>query len=119
MSYYIGVEDLVANALIEIVENTGKRSVSFADLQKYGDAIIARLKKDNTDAVLIFTRDRTAQFFHDCSDVFTITEKNENIIISLNEGISTTYLRNRFRVRLALAILTAFVSQEAIKTIIS
>ncbi len=44
MNYFIGVEDLVANTLIELVEKTGNRTVSFSQLNKYGDAIIAKLR---------------------------------------------------------------------------
>ena len=62
MNYFISVEDLVANALIELVEKTGNRTVSFSQLNKYGDAIIAKLRARNIDATLIYTRDKTEQF---------------------------------------------------------
>ena len=63
MYYFIGIEDLVANALIELVEKTGNRTVSFSQLNKYGDAIVAKLKASNMDVTLIYTRDSTEQFF--------------------------------------------------------
>lgn len=118
MCYYIGVEDLVANALIELVEQTGNRTVSFSQLHKYGDAIIAKLKKDNTEAMLIFTREKTDQFFHNCSDVFSITETEHDVLITLKDGISTTYLRQRFRIRLALSLLKAFVAEDVLNKIL-
>jgi len=49
MCYFIGIEDLVANALIELVEKTGNRTVSFSQLNKYGKAVIAKLKKDDLE----------------------------------------------------------------------
>lgn len=118
MNYFIGVEDLVANALIELVEKTGNRTVSFSQLNKYGDAIIAKLRARNLDATLIYTRDKTEQFFHDCSDIFTINESESDIIITLNDNISTAYLRKKFRINLAVHLLSAFVSPEAVETII-
>ncbi len=118
MCYYIGIEDLAANALIEIVEKTGKRSVNFSQLSKYGNVILMNLKKNNTDVKLIFNREATNQFFHDCSDIFTIEESEDDIIISLNDNISTTYLRSRFRINIALQLIKAFVSQEAIKVLV-
>ena len=118
MCYYIGVEDLAANALIELVEKTGNRTVSFSQLNEYGEAIIARLKKENMEVTLIFTRDKTDQFFHDCSDLFTLNETDSDIQITLNDGVSTKYLRKRFRVKIALSLLPAFVAQETIKAII-
>lgn len=118
MCYFIGIEDLVANALIEIVEKTGKRFVRFSQLSEYGNVILMNLKKDNTDVKLVFNRDATNQFFHDCSDIFTIEEINDDIIISLNDNISTNYLRSQFRINIALQLLKAFVSKEAVKILV-
>lgn len=118
MGYYIGIEDLVANALIELVEKTGNRTVSFSQLNKYGEAVIAKLKKEDMDVTLIFSRDITAQFFHDCSDIFTINETDTDIQITLNENIPTSYLRKKFRINLALHLLSAFVSPDTVNTII-
>lgn len=118
MQCFIGIEDLVANALIEIVEQTNNRTVSFSQLNNYGEAIIAKLSNENITATLIFSKDATNQFFHDCSDIFSIKETDSDILITLNENISTEYLRNRFRINLTLNMLKAFVSQEVIKTIL-
>lgn len=118
MNYFIGIEDLVANALIELVEKTGNRTISFSQLNKYGDTIITKLRADGLDVTLIYTHDETERFFHDCSDIFTVNEKESDIDITLNDSISTTYLRKKFRINLALHLLSAFVSQEAVNTII-
>ena len=118
MCYFIGIEDLVANALIELVEKTGNRTVSFSQLNKYGKAVIAKLKKDDMDVTLIFTRDATDQFFHDCSDIFTINETTADVQITLNENISTKYLRQKFRINLALNLLSAFVAPDAVNVIL-
>lgn len=118
MCYFIGIEDLVANALIELVEKTGNRTVSFSQLNKYGKAVIAKLKKDDMDVTLIFTRDATDQFFHDCSDIFTINETTTDVQITLNENISTKYLRQKFRINLALNLLSAFVAPDAVNVIL-
>jgi len=118
MCYFIGIEDLVANALIELVEKTGNRTVSFSQLNKYGKAVIAKLKKDDMDVTLIFTRDATDQFFHDCSEIFTISETTSDVQITLNENISTKYLRQKFRINLALNLLSAFVAPDAVNVIL-
>lgn len=117
MSYFIGIEDLAANALIELVEKTGKRTVLFSQLNSYGNAIMANLKNDNMDVTLIFTKDTTEQFFHDCSDVFSIKEVDNDIEITLKDGISTDVLRNRFRVNIAFYLLKAFVSKSALEAL--
>ncbi len=117
MSYFIGIEDLAANALIELVEKTGKRTVRFSQLNDYGNAIMATLRKDDMDVTLIFTKDTTEQFFHNCSDVFSIKELENDIEITLKDGISTDVLRNRFRINIAFYLLKAFVSDSAFKTL--
>ena len=118
MYYFIGIEDLVANALIELVEQTGNRTVSFSQLNKYGDAIVAKLKANNMDVTLIYTRDSTEQFFHDCSNIFTINETDSDVQITLNDNISTAFIRKKFRTNLALHVLSAFVSPETLNVII-
>ena len=117
MSYFIGIEDLVANALIELVEKKGTRSILFSQLNKYGEAIIAKLRQDEMDVTLIFTRDSTEQFFHDCSDIFDLKYVENDIQITLKEGISTNYLRKRFRINIALHLLHAFVGEDAMSAI--
>ena len=114
MCYFIGIEDLVANALIEIVESSGIRTVKFSQLNKYGDVILTKLKETNTEALLVLNRDTTNKFFHDCSDIFEIEETQTDIHITLKDNISTTVLRERFRINIALHLLKAFISTEAI-----
>lgn len=118
MRYYLGIEDLVANALIEIVEKTQKRTVSFSQLNEYSAVIMAKLKTQNTEATLIFNRDSTNQFFFDCSNLFETKEENSEIYITLKDDVTTDELRDRFRVNIALSILKAFVSKEAINALI-
>lgn len=118
MCYFIGIEDLVANALIELVESTGNRTVSFSQLNKYGEAIITRLKKEDMDVTLIFTREKTERFFHDCSNIFSISENDSDIQITLNDNVSTSFLRKKFRVNLSINLLSAFVATETINAMI-
>ena len=58
MCFYIGIEDLAANALIEILqtekEEMGKHSVTYAELENYGTEVIHYLTNKGEEAVLIF-----------------------------------------------------------------
>ena len=118
MCYFIGIADLVANALIELVEKTGKRTIPLSKLNEYGDAVVAKLRKENTEVILIYSRDETDRFFHDCSDVFSVKEKDDDVLITLNDNVSTQYLRRRFRINIALNLLSAFVSQDVLSSIL-
>ena len=70
MCISIGIEDLVANALIESLERSGKREVLFRDLDKYGAKVIKVLDRKGEQAVLIFSRESTTQFLRDYSNYF-------------------------------------------------
>lgn len=118
MCYFIGIADLVANALIELVEKTGKRTIPLSKLSEYGDAVVAKLRKENTEVILIYSRDETDRFFHDCSDVFSVKEEDDDVLITLNDNVSTQYLRRRFRINIALNLLSAFVSQDVLSSIL-
>lgn len=114
MYYSISIEDLVANALIEIVERTGKRTVYFSQLNNYGNAIIEKLKSKNIEAILILNKDATNRFFHNCSDIFIISETASDVSVTLKNNYSANDLRKRFRINIALQLLEIFISEEII-----
>ncbi len=47
MYIYIGIEDLVANALTELVEKSEKREVLFKELDEYGVKVIKYLNDNH------------------------------------------------------------------------
>ena len=60
MYRYIGIEDLVASALIELMkkEETTRR-VSLQALSKYGTVIVKLLVESGQDAILFLTKEST------------------------------------------------------------
>lgn len=56
MCIYIGIEDLVANALIELAEHKNQRQVLFKDLDRYGTKVIKVLNQEGEQAVLILSK---------------------------------------------------------------
>ena len=117
MSYCIDIEDLAGNALIELVEKTGKRTVLFSQLNDYGNAIIAKLGSENIDASFVHTKEKVEQFFDTCSDVFLFEEIGNDIKVTLKNGVSTDALRERFRIPIAFCLLKAFVADSTLKTL--
>lgn len=117
MYYYIDIQDLAGNALIELVEKAGKRTVLFSQLNDYGDAIIGKLKSKNVDASFIYTKEKVEQFFDTCSDVFLFEEIGNDIKVTLKNGVSTDALRERFRIPIAFCLLKAFVADSTLKTL--
>ena len=56
MCIYIGIEDLVANALSELTEHKNQRQVLFKDLDRYGAKVIKVLNQEGEQAVLILSK---------------------------------------------------------------
>lgn len=111
--YYIEIEDLVANALIELFERFDKKSISFQTLSQYGDIVVKHLVRNNKEVIAMYTRDKTVQFFRDYTDFFDVDE----IGITLKNGISVQDLKDKFRYNMAFDVFLAFVSEEAVRVL--
>ena len=75
MCYYIGVEDLAANALIELIQKyPGTRSVSFKQLDQYGIAVSKVIVDyaSGEEGILLIDRSRIFHFARECSDLISI-----------------------------------------------
>lgn len=115
MRTLIAIGDLIANALIELVERKGYRKISFSQLNKYSEAVATNLKAKNIDVYIEINRNTTEEFFNNYSDVFSLKEENGNTFVFLNDSISTDYLRRYFRVNLSVDVLPAFIEENALK----
>ncbi|MEG0375363.1 MAG: hypothetical protein RR547_02095 [Raoultibacter sp.] len=116
MCYYIGIEDLVSNALIELIEQSEKRTVSFKDLSKYGNAVVKILNNSDERAILILSRDRTDSFLRNCTEYFSIGEDSatRDMTIALKAQYSPEDLRRLFRVAMSFEMILAFTDKEAL-----
>ena len=87
MYMYIGIEDLVANAIIELVEKSQRREVLFSEVNRYGATVIQILSENDKKAVLILSKERTNAFLHDYSHFFELFSNGIEEGIRLKEGI--------------------------------
>ena len=110
---YLSLEDLVPNALIELVENNVGRVVSYSTILQYGYAVIGELEKRNVNAILLIYRDKTMQFEDDYKDVFDFFEIDDIEYVKLKDNISTQYLRKYFRTRQSVDTLIALTSDDS------
>lgn len=116
MCFYIGIEDLAANALIELLRtDETKRFVTYGEVEEYGNAVVRVLQKQGEKAVLILSRNNTDTFFRDYSEFFE-EHKGENgaLGIRLRDEKKITDLIQQFRGYLALDVLLAFVNHESV-----
>ena len=87
MCYYIGIEDLAANALIECLSkkqgDLSQYVITYANLEKYGAQVVKGLTERKEKAILIFGRDNTNMMFKNYSDFFVERDSTEGKGISL------------------------------------
>lgn len=119
MCFYIGIEDLAANALIEILQtkkgNLSKYSVTYAELENYGTEVVHHLNQQGEEAVLIFSRESTSFMLRNYSDFFE--EIAEGTAIALREGKTVSDLIKRFRTYLAFDVMMAFMAENTVRVL--
>ena len=122
MCFYIGIEDLAANALIEILKTKETEQmkhccVTLAELEAYGNQVIQYLNERGETAVLILSRDNTSLMFRNYSDFFEEVETDAGIAIALKEGKTVSDLVKKFRTYLALDLMMAFMNTETVRVL--
>ena len=117
MCYYIGIEDLVANALIESLKKLNKRILTYEEIENYGAQVIQILNENNEKAILILSRNNTTALFHNYSDLFEEIDINGQKGISLKSNVELNQLIKRFRGYLALNVLMAFINERSVSVL--
>lgn len=113
MYIYIEIEDLVANALIELIEKGGRREVLFRELDEYGAQVIDVLSSDGTtNAILVISRESQLAMLEDYTDMFEPIERDGALGIRLKDGIKTIELWKRFCASLSLKVINAFQKEQ-------
>ncbi|MCM1263964.1 MAG: hypothetical protein NC313_14730 [Butyrivibrio sp.] len=115
MCYYIGIEDLAANALIEILqtkkaEDVSSYPVTFTELEKYGAEVVKYLDREKGEkALLILSRAHTTNMLRNYSDFFEEIETPKGTAIILQKGKTVEDLINKFRIYNAFDVIRAFM----------
>lgn len=106
---YIEMLDLVANALIFLLDNNKEKKISFATLDKYGAKVREFLAKENgTDVYLYMSRESQDAIFEDYSEFFEQYNDNGTKGIKLKNDITSENLWEKFCLYLPLDVLKAF-----------
>lgn len=117
MSYFIGIEDLAANALITVMAKYEKRFLSFADIERYGSKVVQLLNEKGEKAILILSRESTNALFRNYSDYFVETDQDGQKGIFLKEDKTIDDLIDAFRGYLSLELLLAFIDERSTKVL--
>lgn len=117
MCIYIGIEDLAANALIELVEKSEKREVLFKQLDEYGAMVVRYLHNKQEQAVLVLSKEKINEFLHDYSDYFELFSRGLDEGIRLKGGITVNQLWEKFRGYLSVDVMLAFMDSVSIRAL--
>lgn len=118
MCKFIEIEDLVANALIELKENNGGRRVSFDKLNEYGTKIVQFIQENtDEDAVLLISKYYTSELISNYSEFFEVIDRDESSFIQLKSEKSADDLRKRFRAYLSNEMLVAFTDKNSLQAL--
>ena len=117
MCFYIGIEDLASNALIESMRRAEKNFLTYREIENYGSRVVELLNEKGEKAILILSRESTNTLFRNYSDFFEEKEINGNKGIKLRDNVSLEMLITQFRGYLALDVLMAFVSEISVQAL--
>ncbi len=120
MCYYVGIEDLVAGALVELLRRRGQRSVSFEALERYGNAVVKHIRSSHKDVILVLSREQTQGFIRNCSDLFDVESPElSSGIITLKSGHTVEDLVRRFGARIPAVVLKAMIDDVVVNELLN
>ena len=114
MCFHLSLEDLAANAFIEL----DAQFVPYTQLENYGKAVVQHLKDKGKKAILMLSRDKTNEFLANYSDFFEECINEEGLTgIKLKDGKNAVDLIQQFRGYLDLEVLLAFIDKDVVKVL--
>jgi hypothetical protein len=113
---WIGIEDLVANALIELNERYGIRKVTGEQINAYEKAVLEYLKQKGIHAAYCCDRNMFAQFKNEYSDFFTTYEDKISVTHFMNDNINAANLAEKFR-GISCKLLRAFMDDDVVNSL--
>ena len=117
MCTFIGIECLAANALIEILEKSNKREVSFDTLVRYGMEVVRFLQqKSGEEAVLLLSKEYQINMIENYSHFFDVDFIGlDQGVFRLKETTTVDELNDYFRWTMSVKLVEAFMAPEAIR----
>jgi len=118
MCKYIKIEDLAANAIIDMLEKKGLNRVSYKQIIQYGNTIKKIYDEIYDDyTVLIMSGEAVSSFIRNYSNYFFIDTFENDECIVLKDGITTELLREEFRARLPIELLYSFTCKASMEAL--
>jgi hypothetical protein len=118
MSIALIIDDLAANALIELIKNNREGKVSLSQVEAYGTRIAESLNNEGKDAAMAISQYTINQFLNKYADFFTLKEEGNESYIYLKKDKSITDLRRSFRAYVPLEILPVFSNEKSVESLL-
>ena len=117
MYTFIGIESLAANALIELMDKSGKREVSFDTLVRYGLQIVRLLQQQSgEEAVLLLSKKYQIDMVENYSEFFEVDFGGAGPgIFKLKDAVNPDDLKSYFRWTMSVKLVDAFMAPDAIR----
>lgn len=120
MCTFIGIESVVANALIELLDKRDEREVSFDMLVRYGTRVVRVLQESfGEDPVLLLSRKYQINMIEHYSDFFEadLSYGGRGVFFRLkgeDKQKMIEALTKNFRCTMGMSFLEAFMSEDAL-----
>lgn len=116
MCFYIGIKDLAANGLIEMLKvDESRRFLSYKKIESYGNRVVRSLNENGESAVLILSREDTSALFRNYSEFFEEVMSADELGIRLKDEKDASDLIKQFRTYLALDVLLKFIDADIVR----
>ena len=110
-----GIEDIIANAIVELAERGSRREVLFSEANRYAEEVVRILSQQDKRAVFVTSKDGLNDFLHDNSDFFELFSNGKENGIRLRSSFTARDLWGRFRGYLPVSIMMAFSDDRAVR----
>ena len=119
MALHIEIEDLVANAFINVLpKDNNKRFISYKEIEYYGDKVVEYLKNEKEEkASFNLSRATTNEMYHKYADYFEEQIKDGYYGVHLKDEIERQELIEKFCGYLNLDVLLALYDKNNLSTI--
>ena len=113
--FRIGIEDLVANAFIELLRAGYKdRFISYKLVEDYGKIVCNKINSTGKEANMWVWRNKSDQMLERYSDFFEEKSQDGKLGVYLKLEITVSMLVEKFRGYLSLCVLNAFMDKKSV-----
>lgn len=116
---YIQIEDLAANAAIELLKREKAVRIPLTNLYNYGKTVVSLLNQKDIRAVLQLDKYSTMDFIDRYDDIFRINIENEEDVLTIVKGTDSRTLWGKFRGYLSVDVMLEFMKDDAVKELIT